>query len=272
MLSGAAMSTEPPDAPLTWSLIPPPHPYFVQGTKEGGFFEVDEYVVYNSSQQRLRYMVQFVDAAPQQQQQQQLDVPSTPSHSILTPRSTPLEPAPKPHVISGLRCNYSAKKLAAAAAALDRAGCTVAPRKSAPATAKRVGLVTKSGQPMPLQAVQVRAQMLDLVAKVVVLQQYMNCGAEMVESKFVFPLDEHAAVCGFEVSQPRAVSSKIFLILGGFLECPAPDTDYIYQELHLFVVAQCLIRHEISLHASPPSLAHSVLARHDRRSSTESMW
>ena len=111
-----------------------------------------------------------MDVDPQQQQQQQLNAQSTPSSHLREPEPTP-SPAPKPRVISTLQCNYSNTQLAAAAAALDRAGRPATGPKST-AAPHELGLVTKDGKPMPLQAVQVRAQLLDLVAKVVVLQQY----------------------------------------------------------------------------------------------------
>ena len=187
----------------------------LQGVKQKGFFEVDEYVVYRSTQQRLRYLVQFEDAEPTQQQQQQQQLVSTPIPArpfAATPsEAKEAEPAemslPDPGVIEAFRCNFDSEKLSDGAQALhtiatdaNRSLTDVKGKdKSATALPKELGLVAQGGQPMPLQAVQVRAQLLDLVAKVVVLQQYQNLGTEMVESKFVFPLDEHAAVCGFEV-------------------------------------------------------------------------
>lgn len=192
----------------------------LQGVNQRGFFEVDEYVVYNSSQQRLRYLVQFQDMDPKQkqQQQQQLGVPSTPlpttpfasTPRALETKTTETLPLPEPRSIRALQGNYGTEQLVSAATALqeifalaaavdDPTKNSAGAKKPAAAPAKEVGLVTQGGEPMPLQAVQVRAQLLDLVAKVVVLQQYQNRGTEMVESKFVFPLDESAAVCGFEV-------------------------------------------------------------------------
>ncbi len=54
------------------------------------------------------------------------------------------------------------------------------------------------GADVPLQSVHIRAQLLDLAARVVVMQAYKNNSSVPIEAKFVFPLDDMAAVCGFE--------------------------------------------------------------------------
>ncbi|KJE92815.1 polymerase [Capsaspora owczarzaki ATCC 30864] len=59
------------------------------------------------------------------------------------------------------------------------------------------GLVA-GGVSVPLRSVHVRTRILDLVAQVVVLQEYYNSSADPIEAKYVFPLDDTAAVCGFE--------------------------------------------------------------------------
>ena len=51
---------------------------------------------------------------------------------------------------------------------------------------------------VPLQSVHIRAQLLDLAARVVVMQAYKNQSPVPIEAKYVFPLDDMAAVCGFE--------------------------------------------------------------------------
>ena len=54
------------------------------------------------------------------------------------------------------------------------------------------------GSDVPLQAVHIRAQLIDLAARVVVMQSYRNNSLVPIEAKYVFPLDDMAAVCGFE--------------------------------------------------------------------------
>ena len=46
---------------------------------------------------------------------------------------------------------------------------------------------------MPLQCVHIRAKLLDLCAKVVVMQVYNNPSSKPIEAKYVFPLDDMAA-------------------------------------------------------------------------------
>ena len=60
------------------------------------------------------------------------------------------------------------------------------------------GLIGSGKASIPLESVHVRATLLDLAARVIVLQSYRNKNAEPIEAKFVFPLDDMAAVCGFE--------------------------------------------------------------------------
>ena len=46
---------------------------------------------------------------------------------------------------------------------------------------------------VPLQSVHIRAKLLDLCAKVVVMQVYNNSSSKPIEAKYVFPLDDMAA-------------------------------------------------------------------------------
>ena len=46
---------------------------------------------------------------------------------------------------------------------------------------------------VPLQSVHIRAKLLDLCAKVVVMQVYNNSNSKPIEAKYVFPLDDMAA-------------------------------------------------------------------------------
>ncbi|KAJ6662349.1 hypothetical protein lerEdw1_012513 [Lerista edwardsae] len=60
------------------------------------------------------------------------------------------------------------------------------------------GLLDKSGNPVPLKDVHIKGRVIDFVAEVVVFQTYENQSRIPIEAKFVFPLDDTAAVCGFE--------------------------------------------------------------------------
>ena len=61
------------------------------------------------------------------------------------------------------------------------------------------GLFTPTGEaPVPLLGVQVDAEVTGLCARVTVAHRYANRERVPIEAVYVFPLDENAAVCGFE--------------------------------------------------------------------------
>jgi poly [ADP-ribose] polymerase len=60
------------------------------------------------------------------------------------------------------------------------------------------GLRSSSGELLSLQSIHVRGEILDVVARCILLQEYVNPSDDAMEAKYVFPLDESAAVCGFE--------------------------------------------------------------------------
>jgi poly [ADP-ribose] polymerase len=55
------------------------------------------------------------------------------------------------------------------------------------------GLRFEGDSLVPLQCVHIRAKLLDLCAKVVVMQVYNNPSSKPIEAKYVFPLDDMAA-------------------------------------------------------------------------------
>ncbi|KAG8545369.1 hypothetical protein GDO81_021002 [Engystomops pustulosus] len=62
----------------------------------------------------------------------------------------------------------------------------------------KCGLEGSDGQQVPLESIHVKARLMDLAAKVVIFQTYKNNSSSPIEAKYVFPLDDTAAVCGFE--------------------------------------------------------------------------
>ncbi len=54
------------------------------------------------------------------------------------------------------------------------------------------------GEPIPLEGVSVEATIKDFCSRVTITQRYRNQESKPVEAVYVFPLDEGAAVCGFE--------------------------------------------------------------------------
>ncbi|XP_062607148.1 protein mono-ADP-ribosyltransferase PARP4-like, partial [Saccostrea cucullata] len=67
-----------------------------------------------------------------------------------------------------------------------------------PLTKVKVGLVSNDDMPVSLIEAHIRAKLIDLAGEVVVLQEYHNSSDKALEAKYVFPLDDMAAVCGFE--------------------------------------------------------------------------
>ena len=62
-----------------------------------------------------------------------------------------------------------------------------------PLTKVKPGLRFEGDTLVPLQSVHIRAKLLDLCAKVVVMQVYNNSSSKPIEAKYVFPLDDMAA-------------------------------------------------------------------------------
>ncbi|XP_057563072.1 protein mono-ADP-ribosyltransferase PARP4 isoform X5 [Hippopotamus amphibius kiboko] len=62
----------------------------------------------------------------------------------------------------------------------------------------KAGLQDPSGNSVPLEDVHIKGKIIDFVAQVIVFQTYTNHSHVPIEAKYVFPLDDKAAVCGFE--------------------------------------------------------------------------
>jgi Ca-activated chloride channel family protein len=65
-------------------------------------------------------------------------------------------------------------------------------------TVARSGLFTKHASPVPLSGVSIAAEISNFCARVSVTQRYVNRESTPIEAVYVFPLEEGAAVCGFE--------------------------------------------------------------------------
>src|SRR5262249_4791275 len=65
-------------------------------------------------------------------------------------------------------------------------------------TAPRAGLFTTHEASVPLTGVSIDADVSTLCGRVTVTQRYVNRESKPIEAVYVFPLDEGAAVCGFE--------------------------------------------------------------------------
>jgi hypothetical protein len=67
-----------------------------------------------------------------------------------------------------------------------------------PATAPDAGLFTTTAEPVPLTGVSIDVEITTFCGRVVVTQRYVNRESTPIEATYLFPLDEGAAVCGFE--------------------------------------------------------------------------
>jgi Ca-activated chloride channel homolog len=68
-------------------------------------------------------------------------------------------------------------------------------------TTTRAGMLAAKGSssaPVPLVGVSIDAEIRSVYARVVVAQRYVNRESNPIEAVYVFPLDDGAAVCGFE--------------------------------------------------------------------------
>jgi Ca-activated chloride channel family protein len=65
-------------------------------------------------------------------------------------------------------------------------------------TLARSGLFTTQALPVPLSGVSIAADISNFCARVSVTQRYVNRESSPIEAVYVFPLEEGAAVCGFE--------------------------------------------------------------------------
>ncbi|KAM7406936.1 hypothetical protein PAMA_002913 [Pampus argenteus] len=130
-------------------------------------FEDDEYVVYSPDQVKLKYIVQFSISGDELQEF---------SPSI----NTSAEP-----------CLPSCDQVMSS----EDDGVESMRNPLEDVTA---GLLDSSGQQLPLQAVHVKCKLMDLLSQVIIFQKYTNLSSVPIEAKYVFPLDDSAAVCGFE--------------------------------------------------------------------------
>ncbi|XP_074072354.1 protein mono-ADP-ribosyltransferase PARP4 isoform X2 [Macrotis lagotis] len=62
----------------------------------------------------------------------------------------------------------------------------------------KAGLQDLSGFQIPLEEIHIKGRIIDFIAQIIVFQTYTNISHMPIETKYVFPLDDKAAVCGFE--------------------------------------------------------------------------
>ncbi|XP_049905122.1 protein mono-ADP-ribosyltransferase PARP4 isoform X2 [Epinephelus moara] len=131
-------------------------------------FQDDEYVVYSPDQVQLKYVVQFT---MKKDQLKEFSPAIDTSAELLQPLKTNAQESLEDDGIENIKN---------------------------PLDDVTVGLLDSSGQQLPLQGVHVKCKLRDLLSQVVIFQHYTNLSSVPIEAKYVFPLDDSAAVCGFE--------------------------------------------------------------------------
>ncbi|XP_064614206.1 LOW QUALITY PROTEIN: protein mono-ADP-ribosyltransferase PARP4-like [Liolophura sinensis] len=152
---------------------PPPGYDSVHGVahspQQPSFFKNDEFAIYQSNQQKLRYLIEFTLPGDKP-----LPAPLQLTRSVKSPDFEHLD-------FSDIMADV-----------------TRVQSKEDPLSKVTSGLVSSGDSSVPLKSVHIRARLLDMAAQVVVLQEYSNDLNTAIEAKYVFPLDDLAAVCGFE--------------------------------------------------------------------------
>ncbi|XP_067947430.1 protein mono-ADP-ribosyltransferase PARP4-like [Watersipora subatra] len=156
-------------------LVEPPTGYdsvMAEGGSRSGDFKSNEYCVYSTKQQALRYVIRYTTRADREAGVKAL----TDSSFENIEDSRPWEDDKT--ATQAIIDDVSDIKLADVLPGLQVEG--------------------DNQVPIPLSELQVGAKLVDTAAEVVVLQRYRNESPDAIEAKFVFPLTEMAAVCGFE--------------------------------------------------------------------------
>ncbi|XP_010284016.1 PREDICTED: poly [ADP-ribose] polymerase 4-like, partial [Phaethon lepturus] len=156
-----------------YSLNNPPSGYdSVHGVRKtadvSSDFEDDEFIVYKTCQVKIRYVVKFC-----------LD----------EDQIKPFQPAAGVELEQDNNEPESQCHLQHESYALPNANLS---------NPLKTGLQDRLGNPVPLEGVYIKARIIDFVAQVVMFQTYTNQNSKPIEAKYVFPLDDKAAVCGFE--------------------------------------------------------------------------
>ncbi|XP_037655613.1 protein mono-ADP-ribosyltransferase PARP4-like isoform X2 [Choloepus didactylus] len=129
-------------------------------------FEDDEFVVYKTSQIKMKYIVKF-------------SIPGDPKKDFQPGGNTELEEdRPEFSDVSKVE-DYQLPD-------------------SKSFSNIKAGLQDTSGNSVPLEDVHIKGRIIDFVAQVIVFQTYTNQSHVPIEAKYIFPLDDKAAVCGFE--------------------------------------------------------------------------
>ncbi|XP_006832122.1 PREDICTED: poly [ADP-ribose] polymerase 4-like [Chrysochloris asiatica] len=129
-------------------------------------FEDDEFVVYKTNQIKMKYIIKFC-------------IPGDQKKDF------------RPH------CSTDLEEYIPALPSVSKAEDYQLP-DTKPFSNIKAGLQDTSGNLVPLEDVHIKGRIIDVVAQVIVFQTYTNQSHVPIEAKYIFPLDDKAAVCGFE--------------------------------------------------------------------------
>ncbi|XP_050999336.1 protein mono-ADP-ribosyltransferase PARP4 [Acomys russatus] len=129
-------------------------------------FEDDEFVVYKTNQVKMKYIVKFCTPGDQIKDFHPPDSTELEEQRAGLPNTPKIEDFQLPDVKS--------------------------------LSSVKAGLQDTSANSVPLDSVHIKGRIIDFVAQVIVFQTYTNQSQVPIEAKYIFPLDEKAAVCGFE--------------------------------------------------------------------------
>ncbi|XP_053420044.1 protein mono-ADP-ribosyltransferase PARP4 isoform X2 [Nycticebus coucang] len=129
-------------------------------------FEDDEFVVYKTSQVKMKYIIKFCMAGDQIKDFHPPDNTESEEYSPEFNDFLKVEDYQLPD--------------------------------AKPSSDLKAGLQDLSGSLVPLEDVHIKGRIIDFVAQVIVFQTYTNQSNVPIEAKYIFPLDDKAAVCGFE--------------------------------------------------------------------------
>ncbi|XP_052047314.1 protein mono-ADP-ribosyltransferase PARP4 isoform X2 [Apodemus sylvaticus] len=129
-------------------------------------FQDDEFVVYKTSQVKMKYIVKFC---------------------------VPGDQIKEFHPHENAELEEQRTELSHGAQAEDFQLSDIKPL-----TNVKAGLQDASANSIPLDSVHIKGRIIDFVAQVIVFQTYTNQSLVPIEAKYIFPLDDKAAVCGFE--------------------------------------------------------------------------
>lgn len=173
------------------SLVEPPQNCYnsVKGKKGNSFID-NEYVIYNSKQQKLKYLVEFID------NNDELDVNINKNMLKYNLENEKLENQLENAKNSFIEIENNEKinKIENEKFLND-----LQVKENEKLNVNQdIGLISSECNDIPLKSSHIRVNLLDLVGTVEIYQEYFNDSDKAIEAKYIFPLDEKSAVCGFE--------------------------------------------------------------------------